>query len=110
MEEVSISLAGLLPAVVGRLRRWQASDFAARLWQRDRTLWPTDPLWPETDDRLAWLDAPKIARSGIDELAGFAGEILSEDFRHILLLGTEGSNAVSRLLTKRCPEDRIVRN
>ncbi|MFC1529379.1 hypothetical protein ACFL6R_01550 [Gemmatimonadota bacterium] len=74
-----------------RLEEWQENRFADRLWERDHTLWASNPL-PELTDRLGWLDLPGEMLDQVADLENFSDSIRSEGFRHILLLGMGGSS------------------
>ena len=76
-------------AVSARLAAWDDDQFAARLWQRDPTIW-FDPPRDEVSNRLGWLDLPdedRLAR--IREIASAAATDSIDD---ILLVGMGGSS------------------
>ena len=54
-----------------RLKRWEESRFASRLWQKDYTLWSKEPQ-PELADRLGWLELPRRMEKEVDALRTFA--------------------------------------
>ncbi len=60
-----------------------------RIRDRDHTVWRPDPR--EISDRLAWLDAGEFLREHLDDLAEFVGQICSEGYRDVVLLGMGGS-------------------
>jgi transaldolase/glucose-6-phosphate isomerase len=78
-------------AVDARLRAWDAARFAARLWERDATLWSERPL-PERDDRLGWLALPSSMEAAAEDLERFAADARAEGVRHVALLGMGGSS------------------
>ena len=80
------------PSVAERLRRWQETDFAARLWGKDPLLWSAVPAVPELVDRLGWLQLPEDLEERAAEYRQFAAEIRAEGFLHVLLLGMGGSS------------------
>jgi transaldolase/glucose-6-phosphate isomerase len=77
--------------VDGRLRDWQQSGFARRLWNRDHTLWSPVPT-PELTDRLGWLDLPETMAVELHGLSAFAAEIRATGMRNVVLLGMGGSS------------------
>lgn len=77
--------------VDARLREWQQSGFARRLWSKDHTLWSPVPV-PELTDRLGWLDLPETMAAELDGLTAFAAEIKTAGMRHVVLLGMGGSS------------------
>jgi len=74
-----------------RLKAWEAANFSARLWQKDPTLWSSEPV-PELTDRLGWLRLPESMRSHVKELSAFAEKVKADGFRHAVLLGMGGSS------------------
>ncbi len=90
-ESQSLELGSYLPAVRERLERWDAEDFARRLWAKDPTLWSVEPQ-PELTDRLGWLTLHETMRSKLPKLRALADEAKQEGFRHAVLLGMGGSS------------------
>ena len=78
-------------AIRARLDAWTAARYAARLWDKDHTLWSPEPV-PELTDRLGWLTLPDDVRPLLDELAGFAADVRHDAFRHVVLCGMGGSS------------------
>ncbi len=74
-----------------RLQAWQKDRFACRLWQKDPTLWSSQPA-PELTDRLGWLNLPEQMHEQLDELAGFAQQAKADGIRHVVVLGMGGSS------------------
>ena len=86
---VRVAMDGTGAAVSARLAAWDDNQFAARLWQRDPTIW-FDPPRDEVGNRLGWLDLPdedRIAR--IREIAATPATDAIDD---ILLIGMGGSS------------------
>jgi transaldolase/glucose-6-phosphate isomerase len=74
-----------------RLIDWQEARFAARLWNKDPTLWsPT--MQPELTDRLGWLELPESMQKQAEQLRAFAAKVKEDDIRHVVLLGMGGSS------------------
>jgi transaldolase/glucose-6-phosphate isomerase len=74
-----------------RLKAWQDSKFASRIWQKDHTLWSKDPQ-PELTDRLGWLELPETMEKQIAELRVFADSTKADGVKHVVLLGMGGSS------------------
>ncbi|MBI4525990.1 MAG: hypothetical protein HY695_19510 [Deltaproteobacteria bacterium] len=87
----SLKLGDFESRVRARLSLWEKDRFAARLWQKDPTLWFSEPV-PEITDRLGWLTAPDTMRGQIDQFNGFAREISARGTAHVVLLGMGGSS------------------
>jgi len=74
-----------------RLKEWQEERFTARLWQKDYTLWASDPV-PELSDRLGWLELPDSMENQVADLRTFAAQVKDDGVRHVVLLGMGGSS------------------
>ena len=81
----------IVEATLDDLRRGRIVE---RIWQRDHTVWKSEPS--EIGNRLGWLDAARVARARAGELASFADEIRAAGLKHVVLLGMGGSSL--------CPE------
>lgn len=79
-----------------RLKAWAAADVAARIWERDGTVWVPDPdeaaQTPELTNRLGWLEIGQAMLAEADQLAAFATEIKEAGFQEVVLLGMGGSS------------------
>ncbi len=83
--------AAIATAVVDR--------WAARLWERDTTLWTTDPATAATiANRLGWLDAPDAFTEQTEELQGFAQGIAEAGFTDAVVCGMGGSSLAPEVL------------
>ncbi len=82
-----------------RLAEWTRAHFLSRLWQKDSTLWASRST-PELSDRLGWLDLPHTMIEHLKELNAFAGQIRSEGFTKVVLLGMGGSSLASEVFQK----------
>ena len=83
---MSSALTGLdasLDALEGR-------EVGARIWQRDHTVWNSDPR--EITDRLGWLTVTDTMREQAPALEAFARGVRDEGVRHVVLLGMGGSS------------------
>jgi transaldolase/glucose-6-phosphate isomerase len=75
---------------VGELQR---SAFSRRLWQKDPSLWKTDPKDREIiRNGLGWLHSPEKMAANCRDLLDFAEEIKSSGFRHVVHMGMGGSS------------------
>jgi transaldolase/glucose-6-phosphate isomerase len=74
-----------------RLKDWQNAQFAARVWQKDHTLWSKEPQ-PELTDRLGWLELPESMEKQVARLGAFAGQVKADGIKHVVLLGMGGSS------------------
>jgi transaldolase/glucose-6-phosphate isomerase len=82
-----------------RLDRWEAQDFARRLWAKDPGLWHPEPQ-PEIIDRLGWLTLPANMQDKCERFLLFAHQIKEEGISHILLLGMGGSSLAPEVFQK----------
>ena len=74
-------------------------SFVKRLWEKDASLWVQDTkIHEEVKARLGWLNAPKDARSLVEEIKNFATEIKGADFKHVMLLGMGGSSLAPEVI------------
>lgn len=74
-----------------RLKQWQEVNFAARVWQKDPTLWSEEPE-PELADRLGWLELPEKMADEIPRLQTFAESVKADGIKQVVLLGMGGSS------------------
>jgi hypothetical protein len=66
----------------------RAEDWATRLFDRDTSLWSTDPRVQEAiADRLGWLDAPEHFADHTAGLEGFGDAISESGFETVVLGG-----------------------
>lgn len=77
--------------VRSRLDDWKRMGFAARLWNKDTSLWPAIPS-PVMADRLGWLSLPRDMHDHVGPISRFAQEVRRDGFRHVVLLGMGGSS------------------
>ena len=92
----SRSLGDLAAPVEERLAALRRDEVVRRLWTRDYTVWKRDPA--EISDRLGFLDAPEQSLESAPELTAFAGEVVSEGFTDIVLMGMGGSSLAAGVL------------
>lgn len=78
-------------AVEERLATWERQRFGARLWEKDFTLWSSEPV-AELRDRLGWLDLPHRVGEVAGTLSDFARTVSQRAYRHAVVLGMGGSS------------------
>jgi transaldolase/glucose-6-phosphate isomerase len=76
--------------VDARLKAWQETNFARRLWEKDHTLWTDNP--EEITNRMGWLFLPENMHEELEGLVSFAEEVRGDGIRHVVLLGMGGSS------------------
>ena len=85
-----------------RLKAWDAADMAARLWNKDGTIWVPDPAeaaqTPELTNRLGWLTIAHEMLAQADTLADFVAEIKAAGFKEVVLLGMGGSSLAPEMM------------
>ena len=86
-----LHLGKLQNRVNRRLKEWEAQQFAKRLWNKDPSLWSSEPL-AELSDRLGWLELPETMAKQVDGLIAFAEKVKADGMRHAVLLGMGGSS------------------
>ena len=83
------SLGSVATAIEERLASWESSQFGARIWAKDPTLWfPLERS--EIANRLGWLELPAYMAARVAELESFVAEVTDVD--HVVLLGMGGSS------------------
>ncbi len=82
-----------------RLANWADQNLVQRLWQKDHTLWSSEPI-AELIDRLGWLTLPDTQPDTLDGLVAFADEVRSEGFTHVVLLGMGGSSLAPEVFAR----------
>ena len=93
----------------------RSEDWATRLFDRDTSLWSTDPRIQEAiADRLGWLDAPEHFADHTAGLEGFGDSISESGFETVVLGGMGGSSLAPDVFrrtfgsTEGYPELRIL--
>jgi transaldolase/glucose-6-phosphate isomerase len=68
-------------------------SLARRIWERDASVWTTDPAVAESiGNRLGWLDLPVAMKQYVRRLRGFADQVHDDGYEHVVLLGMGGSS------------------
>ena len=88
---MSLNLGEYQTAVDARLRSWRSEQIGRRVWDRDHTVWSSEPL-PELTNRLGWLDLPGSMRPRLPEFETLATSVIEDGYTHIVLLGMGGSS------------------
>ena len=88
---MSLNLGEYQTAVDARLRSWRSEEIGRRVWDRDHTVWSSEPL-PELTNRLGWLDLPGSMRPRLPEFETLATSVIEDGYTHIVLLGMGGSS------------------
>ncbi len=76
----------------------QFTDFAAhsiikRLWEKDHTIWRSEEIHKKSIlNRLGWLNSLDLMLANTETLTGFADEIKTAGFKHVVVLGMGGSS------------------
>ena len=91
LDRLELHLGKYQRRVERRLKEWQESQFAGRLWKKDHTLWSKE-LQPELADRLGWLELPVTMEKQVAELTSFADKAKADGIKHVVLLGMGGSS------------------
>jgi len=89
------------PRVDAALAQVTRDNVAARVWQKDATLWGAsradDPAYAAW---LGWLDAPEQGLAALEEIERFVEEIRAEGFSDAVVLGMGGSSLAPEVLRR----------
>lgn len=96
---LTLNLGKFQNQVDQRMSRWEAQNFARRVWAKDPSLWHPEPQ-TEILDRLGWLTLPERMQDKCEDILSFANQIQEEGFSHILLLGMGGSSLAPEVFQK----------
>jgi transaldolase / glucose-6-phosphate isomerase len=91
VDRTSWSLGTDQSRVDARIATWKEARFGERFWKLDPTLWPAAPP-SDVATRLGWLHLPELMHEELPRLLGFAQQIRTEGFRHVVVLGMGGSS------------------
>jgi glucose-6-phosphate isomerase len=81
------------------VERARAEEWATRLFDRDVTLWSTDPrVGAAISERLGWLDAPVHFADRIAALEAFGDAIVDEGYTTVVVAGMGGSSLAPDVL------------
>lgn len=91
VERQVLKIGDYQSSVDEHLKTWKEAGFNRRLWEKDPTLWFSEPV-PEITNRLGWLNLPEIMHEQLDALTAFAEEIKNDGIKHVVVLGMGGSS------------------
>ena len=96
-----LSLGESGPAYEAAVTRARDETWATRLFDRDVTLWSSDPrVQTEIAERLGWLDAPVHFGDRIAGLEGFGDAVVAEGFTTAVVAGMGGSSLAPDVLNR----------
>ena len=96
-----LSLGESGPAYEAAVTRARDETWATRLFDRDVTLWSSDPrVQAEITERLGWLDAPVHFGDRIAGLEGFGDAVVAEGFTTAVVAGMGGSSLAPDVLNR----------
>lgn len=88
----TLQLGSYARAVEAALDRLSNERIIRRVWDRDASVWSTDPhIQALIQNRLGWLQMPQTMSQQVDALHDFAREVHQSGITHALLLGMGGS-------------------
>jgi transaldolase/glucose-6-phosphate isomerase len=77
------------------------NEVPKRIWQKDATLWKSDPDSIKTiNNSLGWLTVADEMIGVADDLVEFAESIRSRDFQHVMVCGMGGSSLCPEVLAR----------
>jgi transaldolase/glucose-6-phosphate isomerase len=97
-------------AVAATAQRWDRERLIERLWERDPTVWSTEPV-PEISDRLGWLTLPSTSRDLIPQIERLHDAAVATGITHVVLLGMGGSSLAPEVFASslpRCEDDPVL--
>ena len=101
---MALSLGRYTKSVQERIRKRDDGRFAARLWEKDPTLWGIDPDGQRSEALpLGWLEVATRMQSEAWDLSLFTQELLDEGFTRIVHMGMGGSSMAPLMLSKILP-------
>lgn len=93
----TLQKGSLEPHVRKRLEAFTKDNFSRRLWDKDGSLWVTDPQTQEGIKKtMGWLDVANRMKEEIAGIQAFASKVVEDGIKDVVLLGMGGSSL--------CPE------
>ena len=75
------------------LARLDEQRFCQRLWERDPSLWKSEPEHQRIiKNALGWLTVPSAMLRQVDDILRFVDEVRNAGFKHAVVLGMGGSS------------------
>src|SRR3954454_18976289 len=94
----------LAAAVAEEIERAVRERWAARVWERDSSLWTSDEtVAAAIDNRLGWLDVPEHFAEDTSDLDVFATAVGTEGFTDAVVCGMGGSSLAPEVLARSFP-------
>ncbi len=82
-----------------RAQSERAMRAAEGLWQRDTSVWSSDPqVQKKIANRLGWLDSPALMTASVARLKSAADGVRRAGFENVVLLGMGGSSLAPEVL------------
>ncbi len=89
----SLHLGIYEPAIREQIAGMAQNNFCRRLWQKDASLWKTDPRNQDAiRNSLGWLHVAEKMEEQLDDLNRFVSEVKAAGFRHVVHIGMGGSS------------------
>lgn len=100
-ERYSASLGELQPQADNGLRQAGANQVASRLWEKDASLWKSDPQAQKIiKNRLGWLTVASIMQDRLSDTVEFAKEVVAAGYKSVVLLGMGGSSLAPEVINR----------
>ena len=92
-DPMTASLGKLEDSVNSTLARLDKEKFQRRLWDRDASLWKTEPEHQQIIKKaLGWLTISDSILEHVEQLSSFVDEVRRAGFKHAVVLGMGGSS------------------
>ena len=89
-------------AITDQTARWIRDRLMHRLWDRDPTVWSTEPV-PEIEDRLGWLTLASTSRTLVPRIEELRHAAVHAGITHVVLLGMGGSSLAPEVFASSLP-------
>lgn len=101
-----LELGDLQQPLVDQINRMEKDRFIERFFDRDASLWTSDPDGAEEiRNRMNWVWTPYHASENLVELINLASEYKQKGFSHAVLLGMGGSSLAPEVINRIIPQD-----
>ncbi len=78
---------------------WKKSKYLFRLWERDTSLWSSQPE-AEIKDRLGWLELPEKIDKEAAGIKTFVNAVREDNIQYVVLMGMGGSSLGPEMFSK----------